>query len=95
KKLETFKQDKELAHYAMQRQLGRWVVEGEKRLKYEEGKADQKLKDVQAVVQSLYSISHLDWLNCCTYEQLDIIFNQALCHTPLSQIKQSLIQDNV
>ncbi|MEG0549051.1 MAG: Rpn family recombination-promoting nuclease/putative transposase, partial [Coprobacillus sp.] len=37
KKLETFKQDKELAHYAMQRQLGRWVVEGEKRLKYEEG----------------------------------------------------------
>lgn len=103
KKAERFNQDEGLAHYAMQRQLGKWVIEGEKKLKYEEGiqqgikegKVGEKLKDVRTVIQRLYKTNNSDWLDNCSYEQLDIIFDQALMNTPLSQIQQNINQNNV
>lgn len=96
-KQETFSQDEALAHYAMQRQLGKWVIEGEKKLKYEEGiaqginegKVIEKNRNVKAVIQSLYQTQDCDWIDNCSYEELDIIFEQALNRIPLSKIQEN------
>ncbi|MEG0366181.1 MAG: hypothetical protein RR585_05065 [Coprobacillus sp.] len=49
-KLQTFSEDEALTHYAMQRQLRKWVIEGEKKLKYEESIIIGKIIDSQTKV---------------------------------------------
>ncbi|MEG0684642.1 MAG: hypothetical protein RR428_06250, partial [Coprobacillus sp.] len=95
KKLETFKQDKELAHYAMQRQLGRWVVEGEKRLKYEEGIEEGKVNERKTILMKLlkdkYSNESLSWLDKCSPDQLDCVFNYIYSNITMNDLKHNIL----
>ncbi|MEG0365983.1 MAG: hypothetical protein RR585_04050, partial [Coprobacillus sp.] len=75
------------------------VIEGEKKLKYEEGIEKGKILDSQTKVIRIllkkYPQSTLDWIKDCSYEQLNIIFDQAIEDVPLSQIQQNISTDNV
>ncbi|MEG0549438.1 MAG: hypothetical protein RR518_11615, partial [Coprobacillus sp.] len=72
-------------------QLGRWVVEGEKRLKYDEGKADERKAILTKLLSDKYSNESLSWLDECSFEQLDHVFNYIYSNISMNDLKHNIL----
>ncbi|MEG0592887.1 MAG: hypothetical protein RR512_06200, partial [Coprobacillus sp.] len=94
-KLQTFSEDEALAHYAMQRQLGKWVIEGEKKLKYEEGiekgKENERKVILNLLLKEKYSNESLLWLDECSNDQLQDVFKYVYTNISMNDLKSTIL----
>ncbi|MEG0366182.1 MAG: hypothetical protein RR585_05070, partial [Coprobacillus sp.] len=84
------------------RQLGKWVIEGEKKLKYEEGlqqgiekgiekgKENERKVILNLLLKEKYSNESLLWLDECSNDQLQDVFKYVYTNISMNDLKSTI-----